>query len=91
VERLIELYSNKGETVADPFGGIATVPYMAVKLGREGFGTELNADYFKDGLFYLRSAEEAKKVVTLFDLIEAAQSEQPKQKESKKKAEKVEA
>lgn len=69
VERCIELYSNKGEVVADPFGGIATVPYMAVKMGRYGFGTELNADYFKDGVHYLKSAELTLNVPTLFDMV----------------------
>ena len=69
VERLINRYSNPGETIYDPFAGIGTVPYMAVKMGREGMGTELNADYFKDMLGYLRQADAERDVPTLFDFI----------------------
>ena len=70
VERLIERYSNKGDLVFDPFGGIGTVPYCAVKMGRKGLSTELNHEYWKDGLTYLREAECEKTAPTLFDLID---------------------
>lgn len=70
VERVINRYSNPGELVFDPFGGIMTVPYMAVKMGRRGMATELNKDYFRDGLRYLREAESEVKAPTLFDLIQ---------------------
>lgn len=70
VERLINRYSNPGETVFDPFGGIMTVPYMAVKMGRDGWANELNADYFRDGLGYLREADAQRDVPTLLDLLD---------------------
>jgi len=70
VERLIERYSNKGDVVFDPFGGIQTVPYCAIKMGRFGLSTELNYDYWKDGLSYLREAELGVLSPTLFDLME---------------------
>lgn len=69
VERLINRYSNPGEVVFDPFGGIMTVPYMAVKMGRDGWANELNADYFRDGLGYLKMADAERDVPTLFDLL----------------------
>lgn len=68
VERLIRRYSNKGDLVFDPFGGIQTVPYCAVRMGRLGLSTELNYNYWRDGLRYLRDAEENRKSPTLFDL-----------------------
>ena len=34
VERLIRRYSNAGELVLDPFGGLMTVPLVAMRLGR---------------------------------------------------------
>lgn len=71
VNRLIERYSNKGELVFDPFGGIQTVPYCAVKLGRKGLSTELNPEYWHDGLTYLREAERDMSSPTLFDLMDA--------------------
>ena len=70
VNRLIERYSNRGDLVFDPFGGIQTVPYCAVKLGRKGLSTELNYDYWRDGLAYLHEAEMEVASPTLFDLID---------------------
>ena len=72
VERLIERYSNKGELVFDPFGGIGTVPYCAINLGRKGLSTELNYDYWKDSLSYLYEAEMEVSAPTLFDLMDSA-------------------
>lgn len=69
VERLIERYSNKGELVFDPFGGIGTVPYCAVKMGRKGMSTELNFDYWRDSLTYMREAESDVTSPTLFDFM----------------------
>jgi len=72
VERLIERYSNPGELVADPFAGLFTVPYVAMKMGRKGKGVELNPDYFRDGVGYCESAEAEREAPTLFDLMEEA-------------------
>jgi hypothetical protein len=74
VDRLITRYTNPGELVYDPFGGLMTVPYRAIKLGRRGRATELNAAYFADGAHYCRAAEEEATTPTLFDLqpVEAA-------------------
>ena len=69
VERAINRWSNPGDLILDPFGGLMTVPYMAVKMDRRGAGIELNSDYFRDGLGYLQEAEDARDVQTLFDLI----------------------
>ena len=68
VERLIRRYSNKDDLVFDPFGGLQTVPYCAVKMGRRGLSTELNYNYWRDGLTYLREAELNRKTPILFDL-----------------------
>lgn len=71
VDRVINRFSNKGEWVYDPFGGIMTVPYRAIQKGRLGRAAELNSDYFRDGCAYLRAAESDFSMPTLFDLIEA--------------------
>jgi DNA modification methylase len=68
VERIIERYSSKGELVLDPFGGLMTVPYMAVKMGRRGYGIELNHESFTDGVRYLKGIEEMIEAPTLFDM-----------------------
>ena len=71
VDRLINRYSNPGETVYDPFGGLMTVPVRAVELGREGIGCELNAGYFRDGVGYLEEADAKRDMPTLFDFVGA--------------------
>jgi hypothetical protein len=68
VDRLIERYSNKGETVFDPFAGLFTVPLRAIERGRRGFGIELSSTYFDDGVGYLRAADHRSNVPTLFDI-----------------------
>lgn len=70
VERIIDRYSNKGDLVYDPFGGLMTVPMTAVKMGRRGYGCELNPDYFRDGVGYLQEAENEIDAPTLFDFID---------------------
>jgi DNA modification methylase len=57
VDRLIDRYSDKGDLVYDPFGGLMTVPYRAILKGRRGQASELSATYFEDGLRYCRAAE----------------------------------
>lgn len=68
VERIINRYSSPGDTVYDPFGGLMTVPYIAVKMGRFGIGCELAHDYFRDGVGYLQTADAEMEAPTLFDL-----------------------
>jgi hypothetical protein len=72
IERIINRYSNPGEVVFDPFAGLFSVPYLAVKMGRKGYGIELNSDYFRDGLGYMRMAEQEASAPTLFDFMEAS-------------------
>lgn len=71
VDRLITQFSMKGELVFDPFGGLMTVPYRAILLGRQGAAVELNHGYFLDGLAYVDSAAKEKSTPTLFDLLES--------------------
>ena len=71
VERIINRYSNEGDMVLDPFGGLMTVPMTAVKMKRYGYGIELSCDYFRDGVGYLQEAEDEIETPTLFDFMEA--------------------
>jgi hypothetical protein len=47
------------------------VPYIAIKMGRIGRGTELNSQYFRCGVGYCKEAEYKMSVPTLFDLIDS--------------------
>ena len=69
VNRLIIQLSMEGETIYDPFSGLGTVPYCAIKLKRRGVGVELNARYHHDAVQYCCEAEKQRNVPTLFDLM----------------------
>ena len=77
VDRLIDRFSNSGDVIYDPFGGLMTVPYRAIKKGRFGMASELNETSFRDGLHYCREAEAGRNVPSLFDLLAAAPSIEP--------------
>jgi DNA modification methylase len=68
VDRCIKQFSNKGETVFDPFGGIMTVPYRAMKFKRKGIAFELNKSYFADGAGWCAAMEAEISIPDLFDL-----------------------
>lgn len=46
IERCITRWSNPGDIVLDPFAGIGSVPFQALKLGRRGVGIELKRSYY---------------------------------------------
>ena len=71
VDRLINRYSNPGDLVLDPFGGLGTVALEAVKAGRRGYTIELNGGYFRDAVGYLKELDETEETISLFDLMEA--------------------
>ena len=68
VDRLIERYSNPGDLVYDPFGGLFTVPVRALRAGRRGRAVELNPGYFLDGVKYLEAEQRKAGMPSLFDL-----------------------
>ncbi len=67
IKKCIELYSNKGDTVLDPFGGIMSVPYKAIKMGRKGIAIELKDSYYEQGVKNCKLAELESNQVSLFD------------------------
>ncbi len=69
-DRLIERFTNKGEMVFDPFGGIMSVPYRAILKGRKTIACELSTRYFMDGAHYLQAAEREMSMPSLFDTLE---------------------
>ena len=68
IKRLIRRYTNEGEIVLDPFGGIGSVPFQAIKMGRQGWMTELNEEYWRCAVGYCETAEAQVNVPTLFDM-----------------------
>jgi DNA modification methylase len=64
IERCITLYSNPGDLVLDPFNGIGSTGYQAVKMGRKYLGIELKPEYAKQASKFLQKAES--EIGTLF-------------------------
>lgn len=71
IERCIELWSNPGDIVLDPFDGIGSTGYQALKMGRRHVGVELKEKYYQLAVEYCRSAEAEAEQPTLFEILEA--------------------
>lgn len=56
IQRCIELWTNPNDIVLDPFAGIGSVPYTAVKMGRRGIGVELKESYYEQAVNNLEIA-----------------------------------
>jgi DNA modification methylase len=69
IERLIHLYSNKGDTVLTPFMGIGSEVYQAVKMERKGIGFELKESYFDLAKANLKAVVSKKNQLGLFDAL----------------------
>jgi DNA modification methylase len=67
IERLITLYTNKGDTVFTPFMGIGSEVYQALKMGRKAIGVELKKTYFDVAAKNCEGAEKENSQMT-FDL-----------------------
>jgi DNA modification methylase len=67
IERCVKLWSNPGDTVLSPFGGIGSEGYEAMKHGRKYIGIELKPSYWKQAIRNLRNMESMKSQPTLFD------------------------
>ena len=57
IERCIELWSNHGDIVFDPFDGIGSTGYQAILMGRKHVGVELKESYYNLAVENLKSAE----------------------------------
>lgn len=71
IERCVELYSNQGDVVLDPFDGIGSTGYQAIKMGRKHIGVELKEKYYQIACQNLIQAEndmEYNQQETIFDL-----------------------
>jgi len=56
IERAVQLWTNPGDTVCSPFGGIMSEGHISVKMGRKFIGIELKKSYFTQGKGNMKSA-----------------------------------
>jgi hypothetical protein len=67
IERIIHLYSNEGETVFSPFGGIGSEGFQAIKMNRKSISIELKESYFNKNINNHKNiVEEKNSTLTLF-------------------------
>ncbi len=57
IRRCVLLWSNPGELVLDPFNGIGSTSYVAVKAGRRALGIDLKADHHKTAVANMRALD----------------------------------
>lgn len=68
VERALELWSTEDDLVLDPFAGIASTGYEAIKMGRRFLGVEYKRSYWQQGCVNLGTVERSgKQQHSLFD------------------------
>jgi DNA modification methylase len=72
IERCVRLWSNPGEIVLSPFGGIGSEGYVAIKQGRQAVLCELKTSYWRVGVRNVQMAEADAHRPSLFDAIGAA-------------------
>lgn len=47
IERCLELWTNPGDVVLDPYGGIGSTPVTAIQMGRKAVACELKTSYYQ--------------------------------------------
>ena len=57
IERCIALHSNPGDLVFDPFNGIGSTGFQALKMGRRYIGIELKESYYYTAIKNLQWVE----------------------------------
>lgn len=75
IERGIELWSNPGDIVYDPFGGIGSTVWTACNMRRKGIMTELKPSYFQMAKKNLQSPRTFVDDTT-FEIFEAFEDQQ---------------
>lgn len=60
IERAMELWSNPGDLVLTPFGGIGSEGYVAVEMGRRAVLIELKRSYWQLGVRNMTEARETR-------------------------------
>lgn len=66
IERLVDLYTNPGDTVFTPFLGIGSEVYQSILMGRKGIGIELKPQYFNCAVENIKNAETENDQISLF-------------------------
>lgn len=58
IDRIVELYSNEGETVLTPFMGVGSEVFSPVSKGRKAIGIELKDSYYRQAIMNLETIKD---------------------------------
>jgi DNA modification methylase len=73
IERAVHLWSNPGELVLSPFGGIGSEGWASIGAGRRFYGIELKESYYQTACRFLtKRAAEVHGHRTIFDALAEA-------------------
>ena len=71
IERAIQLWTNPGDLVLSPFGGIGSEGFVAVEMGRRAVLCELKESYYRQMVANLYRAELSATQISMFDEVDA--------------------
>ena len=57
IHRALQLWTNPGDVVLSPFGGIGSEGYESIRLGRKYIGVELKGSYYNQAVKNLTDIE----------------------------------
>lgn len=87
IDNCVRLWSNPDELVYDPYGGIGSTGYAALKRKRRYVGTELKAEYHLTAARTLGDLERHMRAQGTLFALDAAPSVKPQRRRAAKKAE----
>lgn len=71
IKRCIELWTNPGDIVLDPFAGIGSTNFVALRMNRRTMGVELKESYYNQAVANCQQALQMEPLEDLFDEKEA--------------------
>lgn len=76
IKRCIELWTNPNDIVLDPFAGIGSTNYVALRMNRRTIGIELKESYYKQAVANCTGAIQMEMLTDLYDEIEEGQGDE---------------
>lgn len=70
IKRCIELWTNPNDIVLDPFAGIGSTNYVALRMNRRTVGIELKESYYKQAVANCTGAMQMEILTDLYDEVE---------------------
>lgn len=70
IKRCVELWTNPNDIVLDPFAGIGSTNYVALRMNRRTVGVELKESYYKQAVANCTGAIQMEMIIDLHDEID---------------------